>query len=346
MSDGPRIVAVVVTWNRKELLARNLRAVLAQTRPVDEVLVVDNASTDGTPEMLAAEFPSVRVVRLVGNAGSAGGFHVGVREGLALGADWLWLMDDDGVPDQGCLAELLRVASRENFALCGPVVAALEDPTRLAVPLQDLRLSTTVEGFRSAIASDCYKCVKPPLFNGILLGAEFAKKAGPPKAEMFIWGEDNEYCERFSAAGFVSGLATNAIFWHPNLADRGWWLIDISIRGRHIRKCLLPCEARSPRFGIVARNIGFRTRRYYGILATAFVLASGAVATARRAGFVEVYQFIRYFLDGALDHYRLAPCREEIEAMLAFIEGRSVGRNAAVRPVDRSSAGPGPLSVA
>jgi len=68
------ICAVIVTYNRKELLRECLKAVLAQTRPPEHVLVVDNASTDGTPEMLQEEFPQVEVLCLPENQGSAGGF--------------------------------------------------------------------------------------------------------------------------------------------------------------------------------------------------------------------------------------------------------------------------------
>lgn len=188
MSVSAKVVAVVVTWNRKELLARNLRAVLAQSRPVDEILVVDNASTDGTPEMLAAEFPQVRVIRLAGNAGSAGGFHVGVREGLALGADWLWLMDDDGLPTARCLEKVLNVAEKEKASICGPLVVSLDDPSKLAVPLLDPNLPQSPDALRLIWQNDFHPYVKPPLFNGVLVRRDAAMRCGAPKAEMFIWG--------------------------------------------------------------------------------------------------------------------------------------------------------------
>lgn len=178
-------MAVVFTWNRKQLLARSLHALPAQTRPEDEVLVVDNGSSCGPPEMRAAEFPGVRMVRPAGNAGRAGGCRVGVREGLVLDADWIWLMDDHGVPEQGCMAELLRVASRENLALCGPLVAAMEAPRQLAIHSSDISLPTEIAKRRVTIGSDFYPSVDPFLFNGVLVDAECARKAVVPKAEMF-----------------------------------------------------------------------------------------------------------------------------------------------------------------
>ncbi|MFM2091263.1 MAG: hypothetical protein RLZZ127_1752, partial [Planctomycetota bacterium] len=110
------VAAVIVTWNRKDLLCRCLRAVLAQRRVPDLIVLIDNASTDGTPDMLAADGfladPRLRVFRMDENLGGAGGFAEGIRRGRALGADWLWLFDDDTLPEPGCLSELLRVAER------------------------------------------------------------------------------------------------------------------------------------------------------------------------------------------------------------------------------------------
>src|SRR5260221_2165012 len=104
------VAAVVVTYNRKELLARCLEAIRAQSRPCERVFIVDNASTDGTPEYLAAAAlmgDSIQYIRLPANSGSAGGFHEGMRRAYESGYDWLWLMDDDGCPAPDRLEDLL-----------------------------------------------------------------------------------------------------------------------------------------------------------------------------------------------------------------------------------------------
>src|SRR5919199_5119307 len=111
MPAPARVVAVVVTYNRKAMLAECLRALGAQTHPLAAVVLVDNASTDGTEAHVAATGAAagldVRYVRLARNGGGAEGFHYGVKHALALAGDWLWLMDDDCEPDEDCLRRLL-----------------------------------------------------------------------------------------------------------------------------------------------------------------------------------------------------------------------------------------------
>ena len=124
MTEGPatpRIVAVVVTFNRLALLQR-LVTRLRETEGLAEILVVDNASTDGTGEWLAAQPAPVRALRLPDNRGGAGGFHAGLEAAVADGADLVWLMDDDGIPEPDCLKVLLdhTTASTSGARPCSP----------------------------------------------------------------------------------------------------------------------------------------------------------------------------------------------------------------------------------
>ena len=104
-----RVVAVVVTWNRRELLQESLAALRAQTHPPAAVVVVDNASTDGTDALLAREHADLELVHLTRNTGGAGGFAAGVERALTLDPDLVWLLDDDTVPT-GTAAEHLVTA--------------------------------------------------------------------------------------------------------------------------------------------------------------------------------------------------------------------------------------------
>src|SRR3954451_13412568 len=104
-----RIAVVVVTYNRKPMLLDCVDKVLAQTAAFAELLIVDNASTDGTEAALEPMLsrPGLRYIRLAENTGGAGGFHAGMQAALAAGADWIWCMDDDVAPAPDCLERLL-----------------------------------------------------------------------------------------------------------------------------------------------------------------------------------------------------------------------------------------------
>ena len=122
MTPDASVVAVVVTWNRHDLLLEVLSALRSQTVPVSRVVVVDNASTDGTAETLRAQGEDVVTVTARTNTGGAGGFAIGIRRALELGCDAVWLMDDDTVPEPEALAALVR--ARGEFPLGTPTVVA------------------------------------------------------------------------------------------------------------------------------------------------------------------------------------------------------------------------------
>ena len=103
-----RVAAVVVTYNRKELLARCIEALLGQQNAVCDILIVDNASTDGTGAYLAAlNEPRVHSRSTGANLGGAGGFNFGIRWAVEAGYDLVWIMDDDTLPHPDSLAQLL-----------------------------------------------------------------------------------------------------------------------------------------------------------------------------------------------------------------------------------------------
>ncbi|AFV76575.1 putative glycosyltransferase [Thermus oshimai JL-2] len=199
---GERVCAVIVTYNRKELLRECLQAVLSQTRPPDHVLVVDNASTDGTPEMLREEFPQVEVLRLPENQGGAGGFHEGMKRAYEQGFDWLWLMDDDTLPKPKALAALLQakdlpiqprpiILSSRQFLPNGlpHPTTAFVNPTDPRRPLLWLRLKPR------------YRPIRWALFTSVLVHRSAIQSHGLPHKAFFIWEDDLEYTARVLRKG-------------------------------------------------------------------------------------------------------------------------------------------------
>lgn len=230
--DRPGIVVVSVTFDRRELVTRLVRAVADGTVLPDEIVVVDNASRDDTVaslEALAAEGSlgvPLRVVRLERNTGGAGGFHAGLVDFLAGDADLVWLMDDDGVPAPDCLELLLeRVGptGAGDLDFAGPAVVAEGDPTRLCFPIRlpgTTRVAHAVSALEAAATDGLLREVVIP-FNGVLLTRALVEEIGTVEEHFFIWGDDVEYLWRAERSGARIGTLTAARFAHPATDDLG-----------------------------------------------------------------------------------------------------------------------------
>jgi rhamnopyranosyl-N-acetylglucosaminyl-diphospho-decaprenol beta-1,3/1,4-galactofuranosyltransferase len=214
---GRRIVAVVVTFNRLEMLRRQLER-LAEIHELDEVLVVDNASTDGTGDWLAGQ--DVVAETMPENTGGAGGFSHGLELAVERGADLVWLMDDDGLPDPKCLELLLE---REDLDFWGPAVLAAQDPTRLCFPIRlpgGTRVVHDMDSVERAAVDGLIHGVVIP-FNGVLVTRELVERIGSPRADFFIWGDDVEYLWRAEEAGARIATVVAAHVLHPATDDLG-----------------------------------------------------------------------------------------------------------------------------
>lgn len=215
----PRIVAVVVTFNRLVLLQR-LVARLREVPELDEILVVDNASADGTGEWLAST-TGVRGHAMDRNRGGAGGFRAGLAGALELDADLVWLMDDDGLPDPGCLASLLEHRGELDF--WGPVVVDEADPERLVFPIRLPGRTAVVHAMadvRRAAREGLIREVVIP-FNGVLVTRELVERIGLVREEFFIWGDDHEYRLRAERAGARIATVVDAVVRHPSVGELG-----------------------------------------------------------------------------------------------------------------------------
>jgi GT2 family glycosyltransferase len=205
--------AVVVTWNRQALLQQCLTALMAQTRPCDGILVVDNASDDGTEAMLEAWRDRITVLRLDRNTGGAGGFNAGMRAAMEGGADRIWLMDDDVLPAADALERLLEteaaLAARgvDPAFLCSTVrtpESALSNVAEVDLRLNSLGYAAWGEHLDLGVVA-----TRQATFVSLLAASEQVERWGLPLAPMFIWGDDTEYTLRLSRErpGFVVGTS-------------------------------------------------------------------------------------------------------------------------------------------
>lgn len=193
----------MVAYNRCDLLGESLSAITAQSRRLDAVHVIDNASTDGTSEMVTGRFPHVTLHTLPTNTGGAGGFAAGIAFALDSGADLVWLMDDDTVPTTRALEELVRAyetypsdpsdPSGHPAAVASKVVwtDGRDHPMNTPRP----RPGASRADFADATAVGCVP-VRSASFVSLLVEAEAVRAVGLPEADFFLWNDDFEFSTR------------------------------------------------------------------------------------------------------------------------------------------------------
>ena len=205
MSNSPTVTAVVVTYNRLDKLKNVLSALEGQTLPPSELVVVDNASTDGTGDFLASYVSEqhggmpVKVISCSENLGGAGGFSTGMKSGYDSGSDFVWIFDDDGYPEPDALEKLIQGYNGAVDELgpdvpyaCSVVkfidgsICEMNNP----VPTWDWgRL--LAKGQNSVMVTSCS-------FVSVLIPRWVLESFGLPFKEYFIWFDDAEYTLRIT----------------------------------------------------------------------------------------------------------------------------------------------------
>ena len=210
------VCAVVVTHRRPDELAKSLDIVSAQSRRPDHLIVIDNDADDRVRDIVAGQPIPTTYLASQRNLGGAGGFALGMLHALALGADWVWLADDDGRPqDSEVLETLLRCAERHGLAEVSPMVCNLEQPERLAFPL---RRGLAWRRLASELRTDGNGDLLPgiaSLFNGALFRASTIEAVGVPDLRLFIRGDETEVHRRLIRTGLPFGTCLDAVYLHP-----------------------------------------------------------------------------------------------------------------------------------
>ena len=209
------VAAVVVTFNRLDDLKKNLEMLQLQTRKPDAIYVIDNASTDDTSKYLADLANSNNLIThilLEKNVGGAGGFSYGYEKACEDGYDWIWLMDDDGRPQNDKTLEILMdVAEKEsNYSLINCNVLYNGNDLSFKIGTQYNTLEEQRENIENGIIENC-ACV----FNGSLIGKSVYEKIGTIKKEYFIRGDEVEFMMRCKNNGVNVLTVIESLYFHP-----------------------------------------------------------------------------------------------------------------------------------
>jgi GT2 family glycosyltransferase len=199
-----KIIAVVVTYNRRQLLTECIDALLNQTNRDFDILIIDNNSSDGTGEYCK----NLKIERIIyyntgANLGGAGGFAKGINYALSHNYDWCWVMDDDTIATRTALQSLVDniKLSNSDISFIASIVR-WKDGSSCKMNMQGLEPDWLGDGEK--IENHMLK-VKYSSFVSTMVNLKIAHEMGLPIAEMFIYGDDLEYTTRLAtkAHGYV-----------------------------------------------------------------------------------------------------------------------------------------------
>ena len=189
---------IVVTYNRKELLKENIAALMLQSSSDHDIIIIDNASTDGTEKMIKSEYSSfVQYYNTGSNLGGAGGFSYGLKVAYKSGYDYAWLMDDDSIPDNDALESLLNKAAllNNNFSFLSSLVYWI-DGNIFPMNFPHCDYKSIHEFSLSYLKEYRLLPITGGSFVGCFVNLSFVQMIGLPIADFFIYGDDQEYTHR------------------------------------------------------------------------------------------------------------------------------------------------------
>lgn len=228
------IYAIVVTYNRKISLKKCIEQLNSQTYKIKQILIINNNSTDGTSELLndlKNTDNKIEIIELNENIGGSGGFCLGIKQAIDNGADWVWIMDDDAIPESQALEKLIRHAS-DDFNIYGSI--AIDNGQKVAWRLEKISINNKKDEIKDIINSPETLEVAFLPFLGMLISRRLVQSIGLPDAEFFLAADDVDFCLRTRAAGGKIIAVTKSHVHHPaaevyplQLPWRKLWLLRL-----------------------------------------------------------------------------------------------------------------------
>ncbi len=206
-----KVCAIVVTFNRLELLKLTIEKLKSQTFKLNKIIIVNNASTDDTKKYLSTINEEIfEVYNLETNIGGAGGFNYGIKKAYQTENDLFWIMDDDTIAQENSLEKLLlgleKVKGENVGFVASNVLFKDNKPCAMNMPL--------IDEFWNEYTAEGIVKIKTSSFVSLLIKREVVKEVGLPIKEFFLWGDDAEYTLRITRNGFDGYLIGDSIVHH------------------------------------------------------------------------------------------------------------------------------------
>ena len=225
MMSFPRVFVIVVNWNGLQDTLECLQSLRWMDYPNFETIVVDNGSLDGSATVIGREHPEVTLIENEQNLGFTGGNNVGMSRAMELGADYMWLLNNDAIPEQNTLSKLVDVArSSPDVGLVSPMIYDYDKPNNLQYcgsyfdwKAFELRSARDPEQLLGA----AYDGRTYLWGTALLVSRPVAEKVGYLSEKYFAYQEDAEYSLRAAKAGYRNVVASKAKIYHKGSASTG-----------------------------------------------------------------------------------------------------------------------------
>lgn len=210
------VIAVIVTFNRKKLLTECIESLLIQKYNCD-ILVIDNASTDGTYEEIRGYIDNkkIKYVNTKRNLGGAGGFQFGIKLAVENLYEYVWIMDDDAMPTPEALNNLM--VAKDRLGKFGYLASKVlwKDKTECIMNLQRNLKLKPIHNLKNGLTK-----VGASTFVSLLIPVTTIREIGLPIKEFFIWADDLEYTRRISLK-YPCFVVSNSIVIHKSATNNG-----------------------------------------------------------------------------------------------------------------------------
>lgn len=218
--NAPLVVSVIVNWNGWRDTLSCIESLMKQDYPAQQIVVVDNASTDDSVERIRNAFPQITVLVAERNRGFAAGSNMGIRYALEQGAAFVWLLNNDTVAPEDSLRKLVAGAADTKVGLVGTVLRDFWNPARVQAwgGGSTTRSAGFVRHFERPfeLGRNSYLT-----FASVLLRREMLENVGLLDEGYFMYFEDSDLCFRARDAGWQLAVAADTAVLHKEGASNG-----------------------------------------------------------------------------------------------------------------------------
>jgi len=291
-NNEQKIAAVVVTYNRLELLKECINSLRNQTREPDEIIIVNNNSTDGTEEWLINQ--SDLTVITQENSGSAGGQYTGIKTAYDKGYDWIWCIDTDVIPDLNSLQMLIisDVSNNLSVGFLSSVIFYI-DGRLCSINIPYLPIEKRI--VESFIECDNLEIISSS-FGSVLFRKNILDKVGFPDKRYFIWGDDVDFTFRIIENGFKGFLIKKSRAIHYSASNETDPFLDLNVNDIKMKYGL-----RNTVSLIIRRNsilFNSKIRGYLASLVFISKLLYQRIKKQKSFKIIESLILIKYYING------------------------------------------------